>query len=95
MIRPTVGRVVWFHPGLNSAMAHFQPAAVCAGIVAFVHSDSLVNLGVFDANGVSHSRTDVPLIQDGETPPAQGYYCEWMPYQKAVAAGEIPATKHA
>lgn len=95
MIQPTVGRVVWFHPAAHSQSANFAPSAVCAGTIAFVHSDSCVNLGVLDPLGVSHPRTNVPLIQDGEPAPEQGYYCEWMPYQKQVAAGKIPPVLHA
>lgn len=86
MIKPTIGRVVWFHPSSNGADSSFAPAAICAAIVAHVHSDVLVNLAVFDANGVSHSKTSVKLVQDNEKAPDSGYYCEWMPFQKGQAA---------
>jgi hypothetical protein len=86
IIKPTVGRVVLFHPANDSADAGFAYTATCAAIVAFVHSDSLVNLAVFDANGNAHSRTSVRLVQDGEDGPANGFFCEWMPYQKGQAA---------
>jgi len=86
MIKPTIGRVVWFHPASNSNESGFAPAPICAAIVAYVHSDACVNLAVFDANGNSHSKTSVTLVQDGEPPPEYGYYCEWMPYQKGQAA---------
>ncbi len=88
-IAPTIGRVVWFHPSESTGEASFalhgndQPYAA---IVAHVHSDRLVNLTVFDANGTAHSRTSVELVQDGGTVPGYGYYCEWMPYQKNQAA---------
>jgi hypothetical protein len=86
VIKPTIGRVVWFHPATNSAESGFAPAPICAAIVAYVHSDICVNLAVFDGNGVSHSKTSVTLIQDADEAPAGGYYCEWMPYQKGQAA---------
>ena len=86
MIKPTVGRVVLYHPPSNAAEGGFSPAPTCAAIVAYVHSDRMLNLGVFDANGVVHSRTSVPLIQEGEAVPDVGNYCEWMPYQKGQAA---------
>jgi hypothetical protein len=35
-----------------------------------------VNLSVFDSNGKSHSRTSVPLVQEGEAKPEHGYFCE-------------------
>lgn len=87
MIKPTIGRVVWFTPSKNSAESGFvagdQPLAA---IVAYVHSDKMVNLTVFDANGNPHSKTSVDLIQDGEPKPEWGFCCEWMPYQKGQAA---------
>jgi hypothetical protein len=86
VIKPTIGRVVWFHPSTHSAEAGFAPAPICAAIVAYVHSDSCVNLAVFDGNGASHPKTSVTLIQDSDAAPAGGYYCEWMPYQKGQAA---------
>lgn len=96
MITPTIGRVVWFHPASNEASS-LQP--ICAAIVARVWSDTMVNLAVFDADGKSHSCTSVPLIQDDQTPPALGYYCEWMPYQKGQAvkteALELASAAHA
>ena len=84
MIKPTVGRVVLFTPAKSDPMATIdgQP---CAAIIAGVFSDTCVNLAVFDANGANHSRTSVPLIQD-DNPKPDGYYAEWMPYQKGQAA---------
>jgi hypothetical protein len=86
MIQPTIGRVVWFTPSSNSGSEDFAPGAPLAAIVAHVHGDRMVNLAVFDANGVAHSRTSVTLLQDDDTPPEGGYFAEWMPYQKGQAA---------
>lgn len=89
IIKPTVGRVVWFHPSEFTGEAGFarhpdgQPYAA---IIARVWSNILVNLTVFDANGAAHSRTSVPLVQDGGGAPLDDSYCEWMPYQKGQAA---------
>lgn len=83
MIKPTIGRVVWFHP-------EFQPDSgsnerTQAAIVCYVHSDTMVNLAVFDENGVASSQTSVWLFQgEGERP--AGPYAEWMPYQQGQAA---------
>lgn len=74
MIKPTIGRVVWFH-------SEEWPEQTLAAIVAFVHSDRYVNLGVFNANGTLFNVQTVPLMQEGEEKPIQGFYCEWMPYQ--------------
>lgn len=78
MIKPTVGRVVWYRP-------EGPDGPTQAALVAFVHSDSMVNLAVFDNNGCHSSRTSVPLVHDGAPIPV-GSYCEWMPYQKGQAA---------
>jgi hypothetical protein len=77
MIKPTVGRVMWFwnvkeHRGN-------QPHAA---IVTCVLGDNMVNLVAFTPNGVPFPATSVPVIQDGspfiigDSP-----YAEWMPYQ--------------
>jgi hypothetical protein len=80
MIKPTVGRVVWFHPP-RSTPDH-QPQAA---LVAYVWSDTLVNLAVFDHNGIASNYTSVLLYQgEGERPASE--FCEWMPYQQGQAA---------
>jgi hypothetical protein len=53
-----------------------------------VHSDRLINVVVFNRNGVAFPRISVPLQQDGDEPIC-GRHCEWMPYQaKKAAAGD-------
>lgn len=86
-ITPTVGRIVYYTPGeLNGdvAMARNGDQSLAA-IVTAVWSDTCVNLHIFDANGNSHIRTSVLLVQDDNPKPA-GCFCEWMPYQLAQAA---------
>ena len=99
IIKPTVGRVVWFHPSEltgEAAFARHKDGQPYAAIIARVFDfDALVNLTVFDANGNAHSRTSVPLVQDGASVPGSGYYCEWMPYQKGQAAKTEAAEKDA
>mgnify|MGYP001100203627 CR=1 FL=1 len=85
VIKPTVGRIVLFTPDKNDPLTRNGNEPLAA-IVACVHSDSCVNLGVIDAQGNNVSRTSVPLIQDGDPKPSTGYYCEWMPYQLGQAA---------
>lgn len=94
-IDPTVGRVVLFHPPSNSTKAGFEPNAICAAQIAKVLPDGRLNLGVLDGNGAHHSMTEVPLIQEGEPPPENGYFAEWMAYQKSVAKGETAPVLHA
>jgi hypothetical protein len=97
VIKPTVGRVVWFYPAGRSKAHGDQPLAA---IVACVWSDTCVNLAIFDANGVPHPfpPTSVLLLQDGNPVPSGGNYCTWMPYQigqagKAEALAKELATK--
>jgi hypothetical protein len=94
-IVPTIGRMILFHPPANSTKDGFEPNAICAATIAKVLPDGRLNLGVLDGNGVNHSMTEVPLIQEEETPPQDGYYAEWMPYQKSVAKGETGPVLHA
>lgn len=91
MIKPTIGRVMWYWPVKDKRGD--QP--LCA-LVCYVHGDNMVNLAVFNADGSGGGTTSVPVVQEG-SPHTVGDspYCEWMPYQKAVASGQTPPTKHA
>lgn len=84
MITPSIGRVVWFHPanGDESIVFRDQPLAA---IVTYVWSDRMVNLAVFDANGLHSAHTSVNLLQDNDVAPEYGRYAEWMPFQKGQA----------
>jgi hypothetical protein len=88
VIKPTVGRVVWFW---DSALTAEDPAGEpLAAIIARVWSDTCVNLAVFDSNGTPTCRSSVTLYQDeGERP--GGSHASWMPYQvgQAKRAEEI------
>lgn len=91
-ITPTVGRKVWYRP---SAYDKTGPGAMqqasdqpLDSTVVCVHSDTMVNLVVFDATGNMHKRTSVKLLQDGEAPFEGSAYAEWMPYQTKQAAKE-------
>ena len=86
MIKPTIGRVVLIHRGKSDQA---EPALIC-----YVHSDTLINVGGFDSNGAPFAETSLTLIQT-DTEPVPEKYASWMPYQKAVAAGEIPPVLHA
>lgn len=94
MIKPTVGRVVLYRPFPSDNLAGASDSEPLAAIVTRVWSDTCVNLCVFDANGVTSSRTSVLLWQEENERPTHGF-CEWMPYQKAVASGAQAPTLHA
>jgi hypothetical protein len=89
MIKPTVGRVVWFWPSSEPPPQfclkdRSQP---CSAQIAYVFSntDTHVNLSVSDHAGQHWAYENVLLWQgDGERP--GGRFCEWMPYQKGQAA---------
>ena len=85
MIKPTIGRVVWFTPATSDDTLARNGTQPLAAMVTCVWSDTCVNLAVFDANGIATNRTSVLLLQDDCERPS-GYFCEWMPYQKGQAA---------
>ncbi len=91
MITPTIGRIMLYW------RAKPRGEKAYASIVTDVVDEHRVDLWVFPP-GYSESfpATDVPIVQDG-SPFAAGdsHYAEWMPYQKAVAAGDIVPTRHA
>lgn len=85
MIKPTVGRVVWYTPHVDSD-ARWDKEQPLSASIAYVHGDRCVNIAYIDQAGVSHPSTSVKLLQDGDAKPESGCYCEWMPYQKGQAA---------
>ena len=70
MMKPTVGRVVYYNDN--------NGAHQIAAIIAHVWNDECVNLMVIDRNGNSSGKTSV-------TRGAGAYQWDWMPYQKAKA----------
>jgi hypothetical protein len=91
MIKPTPGRVVWFHPPTNKGFwpkdfTYYGGFAPLAAIVAHVWDDRMVNLSVFDSDGKPYSFTSVELLQDDDPKPEAGRFACWMPYQKGQAA---------
>jgi hypothetical protein len=77
---PTVGRMAWYNPGRHDGISHTAGVPLAA-IVAYVHSDRLVNLHVIDQNGDAHPRTSVAFVHESDVPPEYAAYCSWMPYQ--------------
>lgn len=100
MIKPTVGRKVWYRPSKQDQMGVI-PMAVAGGngeaqpldaTVIAVWGDRCVNLLVIDAEGKQFPVRSCTLLQDEDQPPKDvegnvvGRYAEWMPYQTAQAA---------
>lgn len=84
LIKPTVGRVVHYVPSKADHINHNdQPLAA---IITYVWNDRMVNLVVFDSNGVPQNRTSVTLSQPDDLHIPFGSYCQWMEYQIGQAA---------
>lgn len=84
MIKPTIGRIVWYWNG-NANPEKDQPLAA---IVTHVHSDTAVNLAVFNEGGVPMAMLNVRLVQPEEVEagePLAGN-AQWMPFQVSTAA---------
>lgn len=84
MIKPTVGRVVWYTPSNDQRIKGEPDDQVCAAIITYVWSDTMVNLMVMTPNGAPYGVTSVDLVHDGAK--SGGRWCTWMPYQKGQAA---------
>lgn len=89
MSKPSIGRMVHFWPYReDAASGDVKPFAMT---IAFVHSQTMVNLGGWDHNGRHCNATSVPLLRDGETIPRNGFYAAWP--QHATAVTDKPGTE--
>lgn len=84
MIKPTVGRIVWYRHHAPETPEE-QPVAA---IVTKVNSDDTVNLTIFPAVTLPHPHMNVKLRQEDDPIPV-GEYCEWMPYQIGQAKAAV------
>jgi hypothetical protein len=91
MIVPSIGRVVLVFNRHHNA----EKAKPEAALVAYVHSDRLINVGGVDHYGMPFAMRSLRLVQEGDAVADDEPHAAWMPYQKAVAKGEIPPTLHA
>lgn len=67
MIKPTVGRVVWFFAP-NDPIQADKSQPLDAHIV-YVHSDTVINIAGFDQNGMPFAKTSVFLWADPNITP--------------------------
>jgi hypothetical protein len=86
MIVPSNGRIVLFHPGEFFQGRQYDKAQPLGAMIVHVFDARTVNLTVMDSTGHPCAAQRVPLLQDDDTPPADGPYAEWMAYQKGQAA---------
>lgn len=95
MIKPTVGRKVWYRPSRFDAtgpghMTFGGDQPLDATIIA-VWGDRMVNVLVTDVMGKQFPVLSAVLLQDDDKPQidAEGRamrgYVEWMPYQQGQA----------
>jgi hypothetical protein len=94
IIKPTVGRRVWFRPSAeflanNPTLTQFNSEQPMDAGIVYVHHDHMVNLIVTDHVGRTLGVPSVPLLAGqyvaGEDTDVY-CCCEWMPYQKGQAA---------
>lgn len=84
MITPTIGRVVLYWPPV--AIDGVQRAQPHPALISHVWSDTCINVGGFDQNGVPFAACSVLLWNDDMPGKPTSQFAEWMPYQKAQAA---------
>ncbi len=84
IIKPAIGRKVWFWPAHHEGHASINGQPHDATIVG-VWSDTCVNLAVRDANGVPYVKTSALLYHEGEGERPAEHFAEWMPYQQGQA----------
>lgn len=106
MIKPAVGRNLYYQPGpgeefeitQHPARADEAMAQPLHAHILYVHDDRHVTLEVVDHIGNRHVRGDVMLYQDGEPVDRGSEYCYWMPYQndqkRQVAAQPVTAVSY-
>lgn len=98
MSAPTVGSIVWYTPAEkrnvpgkaespDTEIPGPAPGEALAAIVAHVVNDTSVNLAVFDAHGVVHSRQGVRLWDGKEPAPIGGYAATSAPQKKQPQKG--------
>ena len=94
MIKPTIGRKVWFYaggavlPGAWTTYKSGDETQPMDATVVYVHGDRMVNLAVLDHAGEPHAVRSVHLVQPGDEAVPNGMRAEWMPYQVGQAKKE-------
>ena len=97
IIKPTVGRKVWFMPGNETQFTDAMGCPVKPKIISgqpmdativYVWGDRMVNLLVVDHIGNPFSLTSVTLVQESDAYIPANRHCVWMPYQKGQARKE-------
>lgn len=85
MLSPFVGAILHYRATASDALgnpphndSHMEPRQPLAALVVYVWNERLVNLTVFDANGVGWPRPNVVFVPAGDDHvPSDAPYCEW------------------
>lgn len=94
IIKPTIGRKVWFKPGNVTQFIDANGGLVTPKIISdqpmdativYVWHDRMVNLLVNDHHGLPFALTSVTLVQECDAYVANSPHCVWMPYQLGQA----------
>lgn len=83
LIKPEIGRTLYFHAnGTQPHAARAGAGGPLAAKIVHVHGERMVNLVVWDANGVSFAVTSVELAHpEDATADRAGFFAAWMPWQ--------------
>lgn len=95
MIKPTIGRKVWYWPSASDKTGpvpmYQQTGQPLDATIIAVHGDRMVNVLVTDTMGRQFPVLSCELLQPGDEPRASvdgqiiGRYVEWIPYQVGQA----------
>jgi hypothetical protein len=84
MIKPTIGRVVWYSPAASERIPGEPNDQMFDAHITYVWNDRMVNLMAVTPNGTPFGVTSVTLVQEGDASPIERF-CVWMPYQVGQA----------
>jgi hypothetical protein len=90
MIKPTIGRKVWYWPELTEQVTVISRTQPLDATVVYVHNDREINLVVFDHQGQQWFKGNVHLIQPSDTDYIDAPHASWMPYQVGQATKATP-----
>jgi hypothetical protein len=97
VIKPTVGRKVWFRPGPDGAKRGIEQndrhlpredRQPIDATVIYVHTDRIIDVYAIDHKGSPFVKRSVQLLQADDPAPEDKDYVQWMPYQQGQAKKE-------
>ena len=76
-MEPTIGRIVHYYYDPSGHEDMSGGPGPLAAVVTYVHTPTMLNLCVFDGNGVAHARTSVDFSPDGGQLAGVGAWAAW------------------